>query len=618
MDKLLKGGIEGLEGEGVEEMRQQFLDSMTLELEADVELSAEVTRKGVLARVFGRRSVARGRVKEILSKIWNLEGHWRMKTLKPGLWGIFFDNEADKKEILKKRPWLVNGALLNIRDWPKDGTWENTNMNMARYWVEAHGLPTPYLTWENTEVIARKVGEYVDFERAPRNVIARRGFLKFQVDILLDQKLVAGFYLNISRDRKEWVQFKYRKLPAICFTCGHLAHSYGKCDWSLEYAYPPIGRAVPLYGAWLKAGVPIRSCFDPTILRMKVAGPSLGSDVRASPAVMGKGKMGNFPLSVKNRAVSICKKHPLNNIDNRTRDAGIIASLMADIGPTRDQMVDRPHEEICKSRVPHQFPEPTFVNWPTESSLEEVVGQLVDPAQMEKEKAQVVVTHDIITSNDKIETLGDKSPASPITFLPTMELNTFTPGSSSRQGDGAKRRGSYRKRGGGSGSGRRGGKQGISNCKSKKNTTSGVLQIEGGDAYPGNPSSLGLGKEGYQHSSIIPAAGIGGGFCLLWNGDVVLKNSGGIDLGFRGCKFTWQNNRFLGGLTRERLDRAVASGEWVTSFPATEVLNGPITVSDHGFILLDTSGRQRRGIKPFRFFEAWARDNSCGETIKNA
>ncbi|KAF4363072.1 hypothetical protein F8388_013436 [Cannabis sativa] len=154
----------------IDDMKQQFLYSISLELEPDVELSAEVTKKGVLAKTFGRRSVARGRVKEILSKIWKLTGNWRMKTLKPGLLGIFFDDENDKIEVLKKRPWLVNGALLNIIEWPEDSYWEGVDMNKARYWVEAHGLPTPYLTWENTNVIARKVGEYIDFDRAPRAV----------------------------------------------------------------------------------------------------------------------------------------------------------------------------------------------------------------------------------------------------------------------------------------------------------------------------------------------------------------------------------------------------------------------------------------------------------------
>uniref|UniRef100_A0A803QPG8 Zinc knuckle CX2CX4HX4C domain-containing protein n=1 Tax=Cannabis sativa TaxID=3483 RepID=A0A803QPG8_CANSA len=417
----------------MDEMRQLFLDSMTLELEPDVELSAEVTKKGILASTFGRRELARGRVKEFLSKIWKLE--------------------------------------------------------------EAHGLPTPYLTWENTDVIARKVGEYIDFDRATRTTIARRGFLKFQVDILLNQRLVAGFYLNISRDRKEWVQFKYHKLPAVCFTCGHLAHSYGKCDRPMEYAYPPVGKAVPLYGAWIKVGVPIRSCFDPAIPRMKVIDVVRQSEIGEPVGARNKGKSGakkaciekqwkeassgnESQLRQRLRLSPRSRTHPMTNIDNRRRDEGIIANLMADIGPTRDQMVEIPHEKICKSRVPHQHPEPTYVTWPTDSNLEEVIHQVLDPAQSkELGPNQIVVSHEntnfstsgvsfsgakkrkatvtivpLITTGDDVKALGEKTPSTPVTMLPQLEINTFVPGSSSRE-ENSKRR-SYNRKGGTSSGGR--------------------------------------------------------------------------------------------------------------------------------------------------------------------
>uniref|UniRef100_A0A803QER0 CCHC-type domain-containing protein n=1 Tax=Cannabis sativa TaxID=3483 RepID=A0A803QER0_CANSA len=434
-EQTVEGGQGGITGQEVESMRQQFLDSMTLELEADLELNEEVTSKGVLAKLFGRRNLSRGRVKEILAGIWTLKGRWRMKTMQTGVWGIFFDEEEDKQMILTRRPWLVSGVLLNIRDWPADGDWAKTNMEVARFWVEAHGLPTPYLTWENTDVIARKVGQYIDFDRAPRLTIARRGFLKFLVDLRVDQRFVAGFYLNISRDRKEWVQFKYHKLPALCFNCGYLAHSYNKCNRPKEYAYPPVGRAVPMYGAWLKVGVPIRNCFDPSIPRLIINRPakesapsgkpekdkgkrvitidendaSKGSDKSAGKRTVGEGcrqmaanssigksqkvqsgakpgSAGKSPVLAKEGSrVDIQKSikafpHPMAHINNKEKDKGIIISLMPDIGPTSDQMVDIPHVDICKSRTPHHFPEPTVVDWPSNTSLPEVVQGLVESA----------------------------------------------------------------------------------------------------------------------------------------------------------------------------------------------------------------------------------------------
>ncbi|KAF4392564.1 hypothetical protein G4B88_015207 [Cannabis sativa] len=406
LQEVTEVGDPGIEAGEMDEMRQHFFDSMTLELEADVELSAEVTKKGILARTFGRRDIVRGRVKEILSKIWKLEGTWRMQTMKPWLWDIFFDNEVDKKEILKKRPWLVNGVLVNIREWPDDGSWEKVDMNKVRYWVEAHGLPTPYLTWENTDVIARK-----------------------------------------------------------------------------EFAYPSVGRAVPLYGAWNKVGVPIRNCFDPAIPRLKV--------------------------------------------DETFRRA-------EDCAPVEDR--DK------GSR------------W-----------------------------------NDTLTKLGDFSGAKKACLDVQRKL-----------------------------------------------ASSGKLSQQRQRLSPSEEGIFEIARFlGYQFSSTLPVEGLGGGFTLLWNGnidmEVVEANGGvfevlikepitrlkwcmfavngrpydnekkcfwdilearvnrGVGLGYRGCKFTWQNNRFSGGLTIERLDRVVVSGNWITAFPVAMVSNAPIIVSDHGYILLDSS-----------------------------
>uniref|UniRef100_A0A803NVU2 DUF4283 domain-containing protein n=1 Tax=Cannabis sativa TaxID=3483 RepID=A0A803NVU2_CANSA len=108
----------------IEELRLQFFEETTLELEADFEINNDVAKTGVLAKLFGSRPLSKTRVKQILTGVWNLKGKWRMKTLERGTWGFFFDKLEDKEEVLKRRPWIVAGQLLNIREWPLDGAWQ--------------------------------------------------------------------------------------------------------------------------------------------------------------------------------------------------------------------------------------------------------------------------------------------------------------------------------------------------------------------------------------------------------------------------------------------------------------------------------------------------------------
>ena len=95
-------------------------------------------------------------------------------------------------------------------------------------------------------------------------------------------------------------------------------------------------------------------------------------------------------------------------------------------------------------------------------------------------------------------------------------------------------------------------------------------------------------------------------------------DTGGIDLGSAGSLFTWQNNRDFFGLVKEKLDRAIASAEWLLYYPRAGVSNLPISDSDHSPIVIDLFKEKENLIFPFRYFEAWGRDGSCREIVQKA
>lgn len=53
----------------------------------------------------------------------------------------------------------------------------------------------------------------------------------------------------------------------------------------------------------------------------------------------------------------------------------------------------------------------------------------------------------------------------------------------------------------------------------------------------------------------------------------ILDESGLLDLGFVGTKFTWFKNYSNGGVVWEWLDRAMSTTDWYELFPATKVRN---------------------------------------------
>jgi hypothetical protein len=81
------------------------------------------------------------------------------------------------------------------------------------------------------------------------------------------------------------------------------------------------------------------------------------------------------------------------------------------------------------------------------------------------------------------------------------------------------------------------------------------------------------------------------------------------DLGFIGVKYTWNNGRYGGEFTKERLDRVVANSDWRNLWSDVEVLVLANRSSDHHPLLMQINKYEqmakRRG-KPFRVEASWA------------
>uniref|UniRef100_A0A2N9H3A9 Uncharacterized protein n=1 Tax=Fagus sylvatica TaxID=28930 RepID=A0A2N9H3A9_FAGSY len=93
-----------------------------------------------------------------------------------------------------------------------------------------------------------------------------------------------------------------------------------------------------------------------------------------------------------------------------------------------------------------------------------------------------------------------------------------------------------------------------------------------------------------------------------------IDDCGFLDLGYHGPSFTWTNNRG-GDMTWERLDRALATPEWLMLFPTTKVHHLDGRWSDHKPILMSTEPLRTPTRKLFRFEEMWTADTGCEETV---
>ena len=98
----------------------------------------------------------------------------------------------------------------------------------------------------------------------------------------------------------------------------------------------------------------------------------------------------------------------------------------------------------------------------------------------------------------------------------------------------------------------------------------------------------------------------------------VIDECGFRDLGFIGNKFTWHKNVMGSDSIWERLDRAVANGDWEVLFPASKVSHLECGCSDHTPIVIHPLGIPIKHHKPWRFEQVWLQDEGCHITMEGA
>ncbi|KAF5464041.1 hypothetical protein F2P56_014152 [Juglans regia] len=102
---------------------------------------------------------------------------------------------------------------------------------------------------------------------------------------------------------------------------------------------------------------------------------------------------------------------------------------------------------------------------------------------------------------------------------------------------------------------------------------------------------------------------------------LALIDSGLSDMGCKGDKFMWFNNREGSHFTKERLDRACANVKWLEMFCRANVTTEVASSSDHRSILVSIAlGGQEfvRGERPFRYEACWAQRKDCHQVVEEA
>uniref|UniRef100_A0A803PWX1 Reverse transcriptase domain-containing protein n=1 Tax=Cannabis sativa TaxID=3483 RepID=A0A803PWX1_CANSA len=246
----------------------QLTDQLGMNQEEDWEVNeeqvAEFGEKSLVGRIVSKQNVSVGLFRTMFSRMWKSIGDWKVKSLDENkeaqYFGLSFNSRAEAKRTLEKQPWLFNGGMLVLEEWPTSGQWRDARLDTISCWVRMKGLPLKAITLNNIQRLGNLAGKVEDIVWNNPQQIFLNGYVRVKIGFPIQREVFVGRYIPVDGD-KRWVQFKFDKLPLICFKCGFWGHDQLNCTKEVVMEMNLQGAPVQKYGQWLKEEDPTPNCF---------------------------------------------------------------------------------------------------------------------------------------------------------------------------------------------------------------------------------------------------------------------------------------------------------------------------------------------------------------------
>ena len=140
-----------------------------------------------------------------------------------------FKKEEDYLQILKGRPWSIQGFMLNVQLWEDYMVLSEVRFNTSPFWVQFHGLPIEAFERGNAVILGEQAGEVLMYEDPKADDKINRSFIRVRCLINLDNPLESGFWAPREEKEPTWVSLKYERLQNFCYHCGRIGHDEKVC-----------------------------------------------------------------------------------------------------------------------------------------------------------------------------------------------------------------------------------------------------------------------------------------------------------------------------------------------------------------------------------------------------
>ncbi|CAL5069611.1 unnamed protein product [Urochloa decumbens] len=208
-------------------------DTLILEDTEDSELA--VAKHAVIGKVLAPNSLHLQTIMSAMRQAWGNPRGLEARMVPDNMFIAEFESELDKNRVLEGSPWYIGRQAVGrqvviLQEFNSDLRPSDVKFDEMAIWINILNLPFGLRNEKWGFELAGKIGKKVlkiDVDEQKRAVGKE---LRARVIIPLNEPLPRGVSVFSSRrQRKEWYDVVYEKVPYFCFSCGIIGHSELEC-----------------------------------------------------------------------------------------------------------------------------------------------------------------------------------------------------------------------------------------------------------------------------------------------------------------------------------------------------------------------------------------------------
>ncbi|KAF4371787.1 hypothetical protein F8388_023100 [Cannabis sativa] len=232
--------------------------------EENEEAAASFGGRSVVGRIISKQEVKERHFTSIFNRLWKGISEWEVKVFDEvgdsTYIGVTLKSREDARIVVEKQPWIFNGGVLLLEDWPDTGQWRDAKLDKMYCWVRMKGMPLKAFTKKNVTRLAEMAGTLAELRWINEQKMFLNGYVRARIGFPLQQSIFVGRYVPCG-GQQHWVQFKFERLPLLSFKCGVWGHEQTDCNGETIMVRGENGLNVPKYGVWLKEEEAMPNCF---------------------------------------------------------------------------------------------------------------------------------------------------------------------------------------------------------------------------------------------------------------------------------------------------------------------------------------------------------------------